>query len=324
MALLTRFIGLLITLLAIGWSAAALWFDGPGPEALRLGLVLSFATACLWLIHRAPSFGRGLIHANLAVLAVLIWWQTLAPSNDRDWEPSVARTPRIAWDGDIMTVSNLRNFRYRSEHDFDPTWETRQYDLSKISGVDLYLSYWGSPLIAHTVMAWTFTDQAPLAISIETRKEVGEDYSAVRGFFRQFELTYVLADEQDVIALRTNHRGEVVYRYPLPAGKAEARRLLEDYAVEVNRLADQPDWYNALTHNCTTSILHHIQAIDAGGAWDYRFLANGLLDEMMYERGVIDTALPFAEVRAAHDITARAQVAGDDPSFSALIRLPIQ
>ena len=116
----------------------------------------------------------------------------------------------------------------------------------------------------------------------------------------------------------------MVYRYPLPASQAETRRLLEDYAVEVNRLADQPDWDNALTHNCTTSILHHIQAIDVGGAWDYRFLANGLLDEMMYERGVIDTALPIAEVRAAHDITARAQVAGDDPSFSALIRLPIQ
>lgn len=215
MSLLIRLFGLLITLLAFSWGTAALWFDGPGPEAPRLGLVLSFATACSWAIYRAPS----------------------------------------------------------------------------------------------------------LAISIETRKEVGEDYSAVRGFFRQFELAYVLADEQDVIALRTNHRGEVVYRCPLPAGKAEARRLLEDYAVEVNRLAEQPDWYNALTHNCTTSIRHHIQAIDAGGAWDYRFLANGLLDEMMYERGVIDTTLPFAEVRAAHDITARAKAAGDDPSFSALIRL---
>ena len=321
MSLLIRLFGLLITLLAISWGTAALWFDGPGPEALRLGLVLSFATACPWAIYRAPSLAKGLIHANLAVLAVLIWWQTLAPSNDRDWDPSVARTPRITWEGDIMTVANVRNFRYRSEHDFDPAWETRRYDLSSISGVDLYLSYWGSPLIAHTVMAWTFVDQAPLAISIETRKEVGEDYSAVRGFFRQFELAYVLADEQDVIALRTNHRGEVVYRYPLPAGKAEARRLLEDYAVEVNRLAEQPDWYNALTHNCTTSIRHHIQAIDAGGAWDYRFLANGLLDEMMYERGVIDTTLPFAEVRAAHYITARAKAAGDDPSFSALIRL---
>jgi hypothetical protein len=153
--------------------------------------------------------------AAYAVLfaGVLAWWLWLAPSNDRDWQADVARMPTASIEGDRITIHNLRNFDYGSVDDYTPRWETRTYDLSRLVGVDLYFFYWGSPWIAHTIVSWEFEDAPPLAISIETRKEVGEAYSAVRGFFRQFELYYVVADERDVIRVRTNFRGDEGYLY---------------------------------------------------------------------------------------------------------------
>src|SRR6202035_2568939 len=112
---------------------------------------------------------------------------------------------------------------------------------------DMFLSYWGPTLIAHTIASWEFDDGRHLAISIETRKERGETYSALRGFFRQYELVYVVADEHDLIGLRTDYRGEQVYLYRLRVSAVPARALLVDYLQEINRLAEHPQWYNALT-----------------------------------------------------------------------------
>jgi hypothetical protein len=61
---------------------------------------------------------------------------------------------------------------------------------------------------------------------------------------------------------------------------------------EVNRLADHPRWYNALTQNRTTNIREHTQKVDAGDAIDWRLLANGHVDQLLYERRQIDTDLP--------------------------------
>jgi Domain of unknown function (DUF4105) len=165
-----------------------------------------------------------------------------------------------------------------------------------------------------------FDDSQNLAISIETRKEKGESYSALRGFFRQYELCYVVADERDLIGLRTNYRGEQVYLYPIRAPASQARALLVDYLDEVNRLAEHPQWYNALTQNCTTTIRGHAQNIGAGGRVDWRLLANGHVDELLYERGQIDTSLPLAVLRARSNITAKARAADDSADFSTLIR----
>jgi len=190
-----------------------------------------------------------------------------------------------------------------------------------VVGVDLFLSFWGPTLIAHTIASWEFSDGRHLAISIETRKEVGESYSALRGFFRQYEIYYVVADERDVVRLRTNFRGEQVYLYRIQVGPDGARALLLDYLKEVNSLAEQPKWYNALTHNCTTTIRYHAQNVAAGRPFDWRLLANGYLDELGYERGQIDTSLPFAELKKRSDITERARAAGDAPDFSERIRV---
>jgi hypothetical protein len=252
--------------------------------------------------------------------AVLVWWSAIPPSNTRDWQPDVANPPTATFDGDRVTIHDVRNFDYRSETDVTPHWETRTYDLNQVTGLDIFVSKWGSPYIAHTIMTWEFATGPPLAISIETRKEVGEQYSAVRGFFRQYELYYVVADERDLIGVRAAYRGEQVSLYRLAVPPEVARRLLVAYLEEADRLAHQPEWYNAFSHNCTTTIRLLVMKIGVAQPWDWRILVNGHLPDMFYERGSINTTLPLPEMLAASDVTARAKAAAGAPDFSARIR----
>lgn len=304
----------------LGWSVACLWIDGSGLVARALaGSMIAAAGLAVVFVPRL-GLRRLWIACALLVLPVQAWWLALEPSNARDWQPEVARLPSATFEGELVTIENVRHLEYRSERDFDARWETRTIDLSKLTGVDMFLSYWGSPLIAHTIASWTFADAPPLAISIETRKEKGESYSAALGFFRQFELYYVVADERDVIGLRTSHRDERVFLYHLRTPIPVARALLIDYLQSVNQLAMQPRWYHAITHNCTTTIRRHAQHVAPRNPFSWKLLVNGYLDELGYARGTIDTSLPFDELRRRSDITERARAVGDAPDFSARIR----
>jgi hypothetical protein len=214
----------------------------------------------------------------------------------------------------------VRNFRYRTETEYDEIWETRRYDLKKLKAVDLFLVHWGAPGIAHTIASWEFENGPPLAISIETRKEKGEEYSAVRGFFRQYELYYVVADERDVIGVRAGQRGEQVFLYRIGMTQENARKLLLHYLEEVNALAATPRWYNALTHNCTTEIRWNLQAIGLKNPLEWRIFANAHLPELMYERKAVDTSLPLDELVRISDVTEKAKTADGAPDFSKRIR----
>ncbi len=312
---LTRLIAVTVPVLAgVSWAFAALWFDGSGTGALGFAAVVG--ALLVWM----RPYRRAMLGVVGMCVAVFAWWSAIEASNDRDWLADVARAPTAAIDGDLVTIRKVRNFHYRSETDFDERWEERTYDLSKLIGVDMFMSYWGSPWIAHTIVSWEFDDGQHLAISIETRKEKGEAYSAVLGFFRQFELYYVVADERDVVGVRTGYRGEEVYLYRLGTSVETARALLLDYLGEINRLAVKPEWYNAATHNCTTAIFGHTENIAAANPWDWRILVNGSLDELGYERGTIDTSLPFVELRKRSNITERARAAASAPNFSHRIR----
>ncbi len=313
-----------IVVVGVAWGAMALWFDGSQSRVLAGIMAGGLALVSILLAALVRPFLRGLAVALLPVAAVALWWTSIPPSNTRDWAPDVARTARATFDGSRVTIENVRNFKYRSESDYDQRWETRTYDLDRIHGVDLFLSFWGPTQIAHTIVSWEFDDGQHLAISIETRKENGESYSALRGFFRQYELYYVVADERDLVGLRTNHRGEQVYLYRIRIRASQARALLVDYLEEVNRLANHPQWYNALTQNCTTTIRGHARNAGAGGRLDWRLLANGHLDQLLYERGQLDTDLPFADLRARSNITEKAKAAGDSSDFSSRIRRGLQ
>lgn len=305
-------------LAATAWGSAALWFDGP--PSLAAPLAAAFWLAALALLMMLQPRRRAYA-AFLVLFAMLLgWWFSLEPSNSRNWQPDVAKLPTAEIQGDQLTIRNVRNFDYRSETDYAERWETRSYDLAKLRGLDLFVIYWGSPNIAHTILSWDFDGGQHLAVSIETRKEKGESYSAVRGFFRQYELYYVIADERDVVGVRTNHRHEDVYLYPLRTPPARARAILLDYLKGINRLAEQPKWYNALTYNCTTTIRLHVSDVVPGVPHDWRWLANGHIDELLYELGVVNHDLPFAEFKAISHINPKAQAVPAGGDFSGMIR----
>jgi hypothetical protein len=180
--------------------------------------------------------------------------------------------------------------------------------------------YWGSPHMAHTMMSFGFEGGDQVCFSIETRKEKGEGYSAIKGLFRQFELTYVVADERDVVRLRTNYRqGEEAYLFRLRASPDQARKAFLEYLRRLNRLRERPAWYNAVSDNCTTAIRTQRAAADRA-PWDWRMLINGHADKMLYERGAIITNLPLAGLKERCHINARAKAADQAPDFSRRIR----
>ena len=309
-----------VLLLATAWACAAIWIDGPASRVQAGFLAAAFPVAAIAALIWLRPFWRALLVYAALFLLVVGWWLAIPPSNAREWLPDVARTPRATFVGDVVSIRNVRNFDYASEFDYVERWEERSYDLSTITGVDLFVSYWGSPSIAHTIMSWEFEDGQHLAVSIETRKEADEEYSAVLGFFRQFELYYVVADERDIVRLRTNYRGEDVRLYRLHVPIRDARAVLEEYLKAINGLDREPRWYNALTHNCTTAIRYHILAVVPDNPFDWRIVVNGYLDELMYERETVHTGLPFDELRRRSDIGERARAADAAADFSARIR----
>lgn len=315
-----RALAVFVLTLAIAWSAAALWIDGPSARWLAGTLAAAAPIACIAAFWRVRRFWRSYAISAGVFVVVLLWWLSIPPSNSRDWQPDVARLSTVEFSGSKATIHNVRNFLYRSETDFTPRWETRIYDLDQVVGLDLFLSYWGPTLIAHTIVSFEFADGQHLAVSIETRKEQGESYSALLGFFRQFEVYYVVADEQDLIGVRASHRGETVYLYRIRSQPGKPEAILKQYLSVINGLAKQPEWYNALTENCTTTIRSNLAAVGAARSPHWKMLLNGYLDELMYDRSIINTNVAFPDMKKRSDITERAKAAAGDPDFSRRIR----
>jgi hypothetical protein len=319
----TGLVVLAMAMLLIGaWCSIAVWHRGGASEFVRdllagATLVLAlFAVACLATRRRWVA-----LTSYAAVVALfLAWWTTITPTNDRVWSPEIDRTVTATIDGDLLAVSNVRNFTWRSDTDFDQRWERRTYNLSHLTNVDLIMSYWMGETIAHTIISFGFDDSPRLAFSIETRKEPGEGFSSVAGFFKQYELAIVAADERDVVRVRSNVRGEDVRIYRLRMPRDDARLLLGEYVKEVNSLARVPRFYNTLTANCTTLVFELVKVIHPGLPMDPRVIMAGHLPDYAYELGAIDTSIPFEKLRELSKIHDKALLADADPNFSAKIR----
>ena len=209
---LFRFLAWLVALGCVAWAAGALYFDLPRAE-LRAPAAVAFVIVVFFFIARMGGAWTKLFAAFGPCALVAAWWLQIEPRNDRKWQPDVARTASADVNGDEITFYNVRNCDYRTETDYTPRWETRTVRLSQLTGIDLAIDYWGSPWIAHPIASFQFADAPPLCFSIETRKEIGESYSAIGGLYRQYELIYIVADERDVIASTNYRKGEDIYLY---------------------------------------------------------------------------------------------------------------
>jgi len=312
-----------IWVIALGcaaWAFGALHYDFPKAKPV-FAWVFAAAIIAVIIFLRRPVRKLAAVFSGFAL--VLVWWLTLKPSNDGNWHPDGAQLAWVEVDGDEFTFHNVRNCDYRTNTDYTPHWETRTVRLSQIAGIDLAIDYWGSPWIAHPIVSFQFADTPPLCFSIETRKTVGQSYSTIGGLYRQYTLIYVVADERDVIRLRTNYRHEDIYLYHTTAPPERARERFLEYAHSLNALRAHPRWYNAITANCTTSIRTQHPSKERV-PWDWRILLNGKADEMLYEHGAVVTGgLPFAELKARSLIDARAKAADASPDFSELIRVGV-
>jgi Domain of unknown function (DUF4105) len=316
-------LAMIIAVLVTVWAAAAIYFDSPlaslrTPAALVY--LIALLAALLFLRHRHA----GLLVAFVGFAFVLSWWLSIKPSNERDWRPDNAKTAHADINGDQVTIHNFRNCDYRTEEDYTCQWETRSYNLANLRGVDIFITWWGSPWIAHPIVSFDFGDQGHVPMSIETRKVVGQSYSAIRGFFRQYTLIYIISDERDVIRLRTNFRQhEEVHIFRTTASPPLARKIFLDYLQRVNSLHQRPEWYNAITDNCTTNIAVSVaEARNIRMRLDWRILLNGRMDQMLYENGSIVTGgLPLPALREQAHINAAARAANVSPDFSNLIRI---
>ena len=307
------------------WGAFALWFQVPG------GWVLQSLGVCLWIaftlvILVALWRGRlavGAVSFAVAFGVLLIWWWQIQPSNNRVWADDVAQVTTGVVDGDHVTLHNVRNFDWRTKTDYTQRWETRTYDLRRLDSLDMILSYWSMPAIAHVLISFGFDDGEHVVFSVEIRREKTESFSEIGGFFKEFELSVIACDERDVIRVRTNVRGEDDYLYRIRMPVDDIRSLFLAYVSQANDVARKPRFYNTITANCTTIIYHMAKRIVGHLPLDYRLLLSGYLPGYVYKVGGLDTRHSLEELRALGRITERAQESDRRPTFSADIRAGI-
>jgi hypothetical protein len=313
-------------MMATAWGGLALYYSNLTSAPLRLtltGLFWLWGMIALALLALPRWRWRVCFVYTVTVIALATWWSKIPASNNRDWKTEVAVLPYATQVGEQVTLHNIRNFNYRSETDFTPAYYDKTFDLRRLESVDVVASYWAGPAIAHVFLSFGFGQGDYLAISIERRDERTESYSTFKGLFKQYELYYLVADERDVLRLRTNYRRdppEDTYVYRLQGSIDASRRVLSDYLERINSLRDAPEFYNTLTANCTNNIWLHARVNPNRVPYSWKILLSGYLPEYLYDQGRLDTRVPFAELKQRAHVNTLAQAADQAADFSTRIR----
>jgi hypothetical protein len=316
----TTLIALLLILSAI-WANLAITYQLPAPEILLIGICLAFdlvALAALVAVLQRRRWRALLVYA-VAYAILLAWSASISASNDKNWAADVAHGITGSLDGNRLSVHDIRNFHWRTETDYTENWEQRTYDLSKMRSLDLFLVYWMGPSIAHAIMSFGFEDGRYLDFSIELRRTKDDQYSAIAGFFKTYELVYIGADERDLMTLR-KARNEKIHLYRLRTPPERARALLAEYIKQANELAVKPRFYNTLTTNCTTAIFDMMRTVTSSIPFDWRIVLTGYLPGYLYDHGAVDTGIPLEELSRRADVTGRVDGTLDEVEFSSRIR----
>ncbi|RDB42423.1 DUF4105 domain-containing protein [Halomonas sp. DQ26W] len=319
----------LFTLLTLGmlWGFAALWFRLALPSPWRqftLGLwgLLTLGLVVLGL-EVSVTAGRDWsapIGQMLLLVVLMTWWFRLRPSHDRPWADDVVHMATGEVEGNRLTLHHVRNFDWRTRDEAKVCWERRHYDLDRLDSVDMIVSSWGRPGIAHVMVSFGFGGDEFVVFSVEVRRQRGERFSEIGGFFRQYELAIVASDERDAVRLRSNVRGEQVRLFRITMPRHAMRSLILAYVDEANRLRESPRFYNTIFANCSTLVFAMARRIGAGLPLDYRMLVTDRLPDYAFAMGGLWRGHSLNELVDRGNIVERAHQAHDDPAFSRRIR----
>jgi hypothetical protein len=316
------FICATVIILMTAWGALAIWYSNLSGVYVRAGLAGLFGLATLLAFAFLPGRLRTLAGFLVVFAGLVAWWLAIPASNDRRWQRDVAVLPYATVQGEQVTIHNIRDLHYRTETDFDVRYYDKRFDLGRLDSVDLIAVYWMGPAIAHVMVSFGFQEQDFVTFSIETRKEQGEDYSTLKGFFKQYELIVIAGDERDLIRVRTDFRRppEDVYIYRTRMPPESARKFFLEYVGLIDSLKEHPEWYNTLTSNCTVDVVRLLREAGGKATYNWKVLFSGYAPQYAYDLGALDTRIPFEELQKLSYVNPKAVAVGDDPEFSRKIR----
>ncbi len=264
-----------------------------------------------------------IIIITLVLLVLLITKFSTKASNDRNWNNDQEILSYAEINNNLVSVHNIRNFSYNSTTEYIKDYYDKTFDLNKLKKVWYIVEpFSGIPGSAHTFLSFEFENNEFISISVEIRKEIGESYSPIKGLLNKYELMYVIADERDVIKLRSNYRKDLVYVYPIKATVEKSRGLFLDMVGRANSLKENPEFYNTITNTCTTNIVKHVNKITPSRVpfLNIKILLPANSDQLAYKLGLIDTELSFEEARKRFYINDRAIKYATSSDFSVKIR----
>ncbi len=317
---------LLFLLLApiAAWCTAAILFAGGFGPADRTRAAVASAFVLFSLLGLVKwRFERALVVIAFACLAITLWSWSIQASNLRDWAPDQKKLPTATIDGPLVTVRNIRNFEYRSADDWDESYYEATFDAREAEQAYFIVVPFSEdfPGLAHTMVSFRFEGERYLCVSVEIRKEKGEDYHPLRGLFKQYEVMYVAGDERDLIGVRAIHRGNDVYVHPGVARGEKVSEVFLDVVRRMNVLAEEPEFYDTLRNNCTTNLVVHWENVHGKALpMDYRLILPGYSDQLVHELGMIDTEFGYEETRERNRVNERVTAAIGREDFSSAIR----
>ena len=298
------------------WGAFAVQLSGIFFYAALVSILI--ATIVTFLLRfRARLLGWIGLFVILATVG--FWYQGFKPAEDRDWAFDVAHGVQAQVEGDLVKLSNVRNFEWIDASTANESWEERNFDVSKLQSVDMFTSVWDHPSIAHLLVGFGFSDGQRVVFSLETRKESHESFNLLGGFFRQFELILLATTEEDAVKLRTNYRQEDVRRYEVNLNEQLRRELFMSYINLAQEMQEEPKFYNTLTSNCTTEAYRISKVIKPGMSADWRLVLSGHLAAFVDDMGGFQGDVPIEQRIEEAAITSRA-LAYTGTDFSAAIR----
>ena len=225
----------------------------------------------------------------------------------------------------MVQVQRVRDFRWPADGPPSRAYVDRSFDLRRLERVWFVQEPFTMPLfygwegVAHTYFVFDFQDQPPVAVSVESRRERGEGFDALRGLVNEYELIYVWGTERDLTGRRAVLEKNQLYMYP---GRLDGRGppIVPEHCRSVAGTGDSTTLLQHIHEQLHQRARQSGEPGSTGGDPAARrpHLSGRYSDGLLYNLGFIPNDAPLETVRQRYAITDAVEELVDQPDFSRL------